>query len=145
MERDEENGFSYHSARYYAPWLARWTSADPMLEPTSISRYSFVEGNPIRRVDLSGQEGEEINHSHDAAHSAPEAAEHGEEGGLVAFLAAAAKYSHVVEGAVHGYKRIDPDRKASGASASPAAEGHAMGTAGCRDGRCIIKKVLKSQ
>ena len=28
-ERDEESGFEYHGARYYAPWLARWTSPDP--------------------------------------------------------------------------------------------------------------------
>jgi len=28
-ERDEENGFTYHGARYYAPWLGRWTSCDP--------------------------------------------------------------------------------------------------------------------
>jgi RHS repeat-associated protein len=28
-ERDEESGLCYHGARYYAPWLGRWTSADP--------------------------------------------------------------------------------------------------------------------
>lgn len=28
-ERDEETGLSYRGARYYAPWLARWTSAGP--------------------------------------------------------------------------------------------------------------------
>jgi RHS repeat-associated protein len=28
-ERDEENDLYYHGARYYAPWLARWTSVDP--------------------------------------------------------------------------------------------------------------------
>ena len=28
-ERDEENGLYYHGARYYAPWLGRWTSCDP--------------------------------------------------------------------------------------------------------------------
>src|SRR5262249_32076136 len=28
-ERDEESGLYYHGARYYAPWLARWTSCDP--------------------------------------------------------------------------------------------------------------------
>src|SRR5260370_29988470 len=27
-ERDEENGFGYHGARYYAPWLGRWSSPD---------------------------------------------------------------------------------------------------------------------
>lgn len=28
-ERDDETGFYYHGARYYAPWLGRWTSCDP--------------------------------------------------------------------------------------------------------------------
>ena len=28
-ERDEETGLYYHGARYYAPWLGRWTAADP--------------------------------------------------------------------------------------------------------------------
>ena len=28
-ERDEESGLHYHGARYYAPWLGRWTSCDP--------------------------------------------------------------------------------------------------------------------
>lgn len=27
-ERDEESGLYYHGARYYAPWLGRWSSAD---------------------------------------------------------------------------------------------------------------------
>jgi len=30
MERDDESGLAYHSARYYAPWLGRWTAADPV-------------------------------------------------------------------------------------------------------------------
>ena len=29
MERDESTGLEYHGARYYAPWLGRWTAADP--------------------------------------------------------------------------------------------------------------------
>jgi RHS repeat-associated protein len=28
-ERDEETGFNYHSARYFAPWLGIWLSPDP--------------------------------------------------------------------------------------------------------------------
>ena len=28
-ERDHETGLYYHGARYYAPWLGRWTAADP--------------------------------------------------------------------------------------------------------------------
>lgn len=30
MERDEETGLEYHSARYYLPWLGRWLSGDPI-------------------------------------------------------------------------------------------------------------------
>src|SRR6476659_5891217 len=29
-ERDDESGFYYYGARYYAPWLARWTACDPL-------------------------------------------------------------------------------------------------------------------
>jgi RHS repeat-associated protein len=29
-EKDEETGLYYHGARYYAPWLGRWTAVDPM-------------------------------------------------------------------------------------------------------------------
>jgi RHS repeat-associated protein len=28
-EKDEETGLYYYGARYYAPWLGRWTAADP--------------------------------------------------------------------------------------------------------------------
>jgi RHS repeat-associated protein len=28
-EKDDETGLYYHGARYYAPWLGRWTAADP--------------------------------------------------------------------------------------------------------------------
>ena len=29
-EKDHESGFYYHGARYYVPWLARWSSVDPL-------------------------------------------------------------------------------------------------------------------
>lgn len=32
MERDEESGLEYHSARYYLPWLGRWLSCDPLFK-----------------------------------------------------------------------------------------------------------------
>src|SRR2546421_5937661 len=44
-ERDEETGLSYHGARYYAPWLGRWTSIDPISIKDGINLYAYVKGN----------------------------------------------------------------------------------------------------
>jgi RHS repeat-associated protein len=53
-ERDEESDLYYHGARYYAPWLGRWTSTDPQSRGTGISRYEYAAGNPARFNDLDG-------------------------------------------------------------------------------------------
>ena len=37
-ERDEENDLYYHGARYYAPWLGRWTCCDPA---------GLADGSPV--------------------------------------------------------------------------------------------------
>ena len=56
-ERDEENGFTYHRARYYAPWLGRWTACDPIGIGDGTNVYQYVSANPIRLVDDRGLEG----------------------------------------------------------------------------------------
>jgi RHS repeat-associated protein len=56
-ERDEESGFYYHEARYYAPWLARWISADPAGLVDGPNVYRFVSGNPVSIIDPSGTVG----------------------------------------------------------------------------------------
>jgi RHS repeat-associated protein len=53
-ERDEETGLYYHGARYYAPWLARWISPDPMGLSAGENPYVFVSNNPIRYADPTG-------------------------------------------------------------------------------------------
>jgi RHS repeat-associated protein len=58
-ERDEETGLGYHGARYYAPWLGRWTAADPIGLGDGVNRFSYVNGNPVRLIDPRGTEGEE--------------------------------------------------------------------------------------
>ena len=57
-ERDEENHFSYHGARYYIPWLGRWTSYDPAETDEDINSYSFIRNRVIVLVDPSGTRGE---------------------------------------------------------------------------------------
>ncbi|MDX8126804.1 SpvB/TcaC N-terminal domain-containing protein [Methylomonas sp. OY6] len=53
-ERDEESGLNYHAARYYAAWVVRWVSGDPIGVRGGINLYGYVDGNPIRLADLSG-------------------------------------------------------------------------------------------
>jgi RHS repeat-associated protein len=53
-ERDEETGFGYHSARYLAPWLGRWTSADPKGMVDGPSLYVYCSGNPVVNNDPDG-------------------------------------------------------------------------------------------
>jgi len=75
-ERDEENGFYYFGARYYIPWLARWTAVDPInsenynlqkgyglqrnrnrdfLELTA-SAYEYAYDNPVNYNDIFGEQ-----------------------------------------------------------------------------------------
>ena len=54
-ERDEETGLYYHGARYYAPWLGRWTSSDVDIFLDGINLFCYVRGNPIHFKDISGR------------------------------------------------------------------------------------------
>ena len=62
-ERDEESGFYYHGARYYAPWLGRWTNTDPIGVKAGINVYTYVRNNPIRRNDPLGTQEREAPHA----------------------------------------------------------------------------------
>ena len=59
MERDEESGFAYHSARYYLPWLGRWLSGDPAGLVDGYNLYLYVRANPIRMGDPRGTDSHE--------------------------------------------------------------------------------------
>lgn len=53
-ERDEESGLYYHAARYYAAWLGRWVSCDPVDMRGGIDLYCYGASNPVRMTDISG-------------------------------------------------------------------------------------------
>ena len=57
-ERDAESGLNYHGARYYAPWLARWVSCDPLFMD-----YGYCRCSPLRLVDPDGLAGKESGHT----------------------------------------------------------------------------------
>lgn len=48
-EHDDESGFYYYGARYYAPWLGRWTSPDPALVGSATNSFAMPPASEQRR------------------------------------------------------------------------------------------------
>ena len=55
-ERDAESGLYYYGARYYACWLTRWISCDPVGMADGLNSYAYVRGNPINLRDQHGMQ-----------------------------------------------------------------------------------------
>jgi RHS repeat-associated protein len=55
-EKDDETGLYYHGARYYAPWLGRWTAADPAGMIDGLNLYRYARNNPMKLLDPNGME-----------------------------------------------------------------------------------------
>ena len=53
-ERDEESDLYHCGARYYVPWLGRWTSCDPVGTGDGPNLYVFVRNNPLKFSDPTG-------------------------------------------------------------------------------------------
>lgn len=58
QELDRETNFYFYNARYYDPQIARFTSADTMIDGVRSTqgwnRFSYVKGNPIKYKDPTG-------------------------------------------------------------------------------------------
>lgn len=48
------SGLYYYGARYYAPWLQRWVSADPAGDVDGLNLYVIVGNNPLTYIDPDG-------------------------------------------------------------------------------------------
>jgi RHS repeat-associated protein len=56
-ERDQESGLYYYGMRYYAPWLCRFVSVDPLAAKyTYYTPYQYAGNRPINFIDLDGAE-----------------------------------------------------------------------------------------
>jgi RHS repeat-associated protein len=64
-ERDDETKLYYYGARYYAPWLGRWTAADPLAFADGVGAYTYVRGSPVVLSDPNGMESRFLGVSQD--------------------------------------------------------------------------------
>jgi len=54
-EKDEESGMYYYGARYYAPWLCRFVSVDPLkADYPYLTPYNYAGNKPITHMDIDG-------------------------------------------------------------------------------------------
>lgn len=53
-ERDDATGLYYFGYRYYAPWIGKWLSPDPLGPEDSPNLYQFALNNPVNFVDPDG-------------------------------------------------------------------------------------------
>ena len=53
-EHDDETGLYYFGARYYAAWLARWTSSDPAGFADGLNMFAYVQNRPTTLKDDFG-------------------------------------------------------------------------------------------
>jgi len=54
-EQDTESGLYYYGARYYAPWLSRWLSCDPIGIADHPNLYLYARDNPVSLTDRGGE------------------------------------------------------------------------------------------
>lgn len=56
-ERDEETGLYYYGARYYADWLCRFVSVDPLqFKYPYYTPFQYAGNKPVTFIDLDGME-----------------------------------------------------------------------------------------
>ena len=57
-ERDEETGLYYYGARYYAAWICRFVSVDPLqFDYPQLTPFNYAGNKPVTHIDIDGMQG----------------------------------------------------------------------------------------
>ncbi|WP_330766951.1 SpvB/TcaC N-terminal domain-containing protein [Rhodococcus sp. M8-35] len=59
-ERDKESGLHYSGKRYYAAWLGRWASSDPVGFADGLNLHVYCHNNPIGLRDPDGTTSKDV-------------------------------------------------------------------------------------
>jgi RHS repeat-associated protein len=71
-ENDDFTGLYYCAARYYAPWMGRWMSADPAGPEDVLNLFCYCRNNPVAFSDPEGLQPESGQVNHIAVTSIPD-------------------------------------------------------------------------
>jgi RHS repeat-associated protein len=82
-ERDDESGFYYHGARYYASWLARWINCDPSGTVDGPNLFRYCRCNPIVGHDTNGRQTSKLNPAGNVSWEIPRGVFSGADGKLL--------------------------------------------------------------
>jgi len=64
-ELDNETGLYYYGMRYYAPWIARFVSVDPLqFKYPELTPFQYASNAPISNIDLDGAEAKDMVDQH---------------------------------------------------------------------------------
>ncbi len=86
-EKDEESGLYYYGQRYYAPWLCRFVSVDPIAEDyPQLSSYNYAGNKPITSPDVEGLQGTEDSSGPESQGGGGETVQLPDRGGMPNFL-----------------------------------------------------------
>jgi len=63
-ELDNETGLYYYGMRYYASWIAKFISVDPLQHKyPGLTPFQYASNNPITMIDIDGLEGADFQES----------------------------------------------------------------------------------
>ncbi|MBK9417943.1 MAG: RHS repeat-associated core domain-containing protein [Flavobacteriales bacterium] len=78
-EKDGESGLYYYGARYYAPWICRFVSVDPLAHDYPyLTPYNYAGNKPIGDLDIDGMQGTGDSPHVSTGDKVPNAPQHGD-------------------------------------------------------------------